>query len=1356
MKSKIGFISVLIFMSIYTGINLFGQENSNDWENSELIGINKEEAHNTAIPFATLEQAKKGGRKNSPYYKLLNGKWKFNWVPKPSDRPLDFYKTDYNVSTWDEIPVPISWQLFGYGVPIYLNTDYAFGVVNPPYIPHDNNPVGSYRRNFTVPDNWDGREVFIHFAGVKSAFYIWVNGKKVGYSQGSMTPAEFNLTPYLKDGENVLAVEVYRWSDASYIEDQDMWRLSGIFRDVFLYSTPKIHIRDFFIKTNLDENYRNAQLTIDVELKNYSDKNLGKYYLEALLFDNMGNQVMETMKELNITLAANDKVSINLQQLIIDPKKWTAETPNLYQVVLILKKENGVTIETTESKIGFREIEIIDSQFLINGVRVVLKGTNRHDIHPRYGHYVPHESMLEDIILMKQFNINTVRTSHYPNDPFWYKLCDKYGIYLIDEANVESHGANGLLPRSNPKWTAAVVDRMKSMIQRDKNHASIIMWSLGNEAGMGDNFFVMRDYAHKVDPSRPVHYEGYNDAADIYSRMYATPKSMLKYVTGEDKRPFFLCEYSLTKGNSSGDLKDYWDVIESNPIFMGGCIWQWEDHGLYKKDKNGTEYFAYGGDFGPKGTPSEGNGGINGLIFPDKSFSPKMWEVKKVYQNISSEAIDLLEGKLKIKNEFSFTNLNKYNAKWEISEDGIVIGSGKLGKIDVEPLKEKVITIPLKEIKVKPDAEYFLKIIFTQSEKTLWAEKGFEVAWDQFKIPVKNELEVSENSSQLSAIHSIEKDKTVIVSGEKFKIVFDKSHGTIQSLNYAGKELLSDKDSVISGPRLYTYRAPLDNDIVLAQGWREYGLDKPTVVVQSFEVEQVNKTKIQIIIELNNKMKKESGFIHKCVYTILGNGEVYVDNQIYPYGNLPTPAQIGMSFILSPELENIKWFGRGPHGNYYDRKTGAAIGLYSATVEEQYVPYIMPQSNGSKQDVRWVLFSNDRDQGVIFISRTEPFSMNALHYSQQNLEFAKHTNELQKDDDIYFTLSAFERGVAELDKVIRVNYEDGVGKNPTLLSYIIKPYNLSNGEVSEYVRASNGDIVSAPPIISRDVLGFVTMKSITQDAEIYYTIDGSKPTKKSFKYKEKFVQYASVTIKATSVIDGEMSPVSTVKVKQLQVLTPVITPANRYFSNTITITLESPMPGSRLRYTLDGTEPIATSTLYTNPFLIKKTSTLNVKAFREGCKPSNVDTSSYELVHLGEGVESRFYKGSFNTTPNYLSMIPDKISKKDQFQLDNIKSVPTHYALLFIGSVNIKKVGEYVFYSGSNDGSKLYVDNTLLIDNDGGHGYLEKYGKIKLNEGVHKIELRYFQQGGGQELKVSWKGPGFEKREMTKEDLSGN
>lgn len=1356
MRSKIGFIASLIFISVHLNINLFGQGTNNDWENSEIFGINKEEAHSTAIPFATIDEAKETNWEASPFYRLLNGKWKFKWVPKPADRPSDFYKPEYDVANWDEIPVPSNWQMYGYGIPIYLNTDYAFGVVNPPYIPHDNNPVGSYRRDISIPDSWAGREIFIHFAGVKSAFYIWVNGKKVGYSQDSMTPAEFNITSYLKKGNNVLAVEVYRWCDGSYIEDQDMWRLSGIFRDVYLFSTPKIHIRDFFIKTDLDENYINAQLTIDVELKNYSDKNIEDYSVETVLLDNVGNKVGKKLSELNINIVADGKGNISLNKWVNNPGKWTAETPNLYQVILILRNGEGEIIETTESKIGFREVEIKDSLFLVNGILVLLKGTNRHEMHPRYGQHIPRETMIKDILLMKQFNINTVRNSHYPNDPYWYKLCDEYGIYLVDEANVESHGANGLLPRSNPKWTAAVVDRMKNMIQRDKNHPSIIMWSLGNEAGMGTNFFVMRDYAHKVDPSRPVHYEGYNDAADVHSRMYPSIKEMLEYASGDDKRPYFLCEYSHSKGNSSGGLQDYWDVIESNPIFFGACVWDWVDQGLYKKDKNGIEYFAYGGDFGPEGTPSNGNNCLNGLIFPDRTYSPKLIEIKKVYQNITVEPIDLLEGKVKIKNKFSFTNLNKYEAKWELSEDGVIIQEGEIGKIELQPLEEKNITIPFEDVKIIFGAEYWLKIYFVQSEKTLWAEKGFEVAWNQFNIPFKSESTKVNNIVQSSPVHSVENKNEIIVSGENYEIIFNKSSGTIQSLNYNGNEYLLNKKGIVSGPTLNVYRAPIDNDHGISEKWKEYGMNKSTLNVESISVEKVDETKVWVNVQINHKMKNGSGFIHKCTYTILGSGDIYSDNQIFPYGNLPSPAKIGISFILKPEYKNIKWLGRGPFENYYDRKTAAAIGLYSSTVEEQYVPYITPQDNGSKQDVRWALFSNDHNNGIIFVNRSDPFTMNALNYCQLELDEAKHTNELKRSDEIYLTISAYERGVGVVGKGTKVISKEGIEKYPTSFSYIIKPFNSNKGDANSYARNSRTLVIPSPPMISRDHFGIVSMKSVLPDAEIFYTTDGIDPTKQSQKYREPFKQISVATIKATSFVDGAKSRTSTTEAQQLKVLNPIISPVDIYFSDASNVTLSSPMPDAELRYTLDGSDPTESSMLYNKSIDIKETATLNVRAFKEGHKPSEIVSSKYELVKLTKGVQYSYYIGRFGSTPNYLNLTADKIVNIEQFQLENIENVPSHYALLLISSINIEVSGEYTFYSGSNDGSKLYIGDVLLIDNDGGHGYQEKYGKINLNKGEYKVEVRYFQQGGGQELKVSWKGPGFEKREMTKEDLSGN
>ncbi len=1359
MKLRLLFISILILKTVCSNFYLYGQDSGNDWENSEIFRINKEEAHNTAIPFATIEEAKKTDWENSPFYKSLNGKWKFNWVEKPGDRPLDFYELKYNATSWNEITVPSNWQMEGYGVPFSLNTEYGFEIVNPPFIPHKNNPVGSYIRKFTIPDNWDGREMFIHFGGVKSAFYIWVNGKKVGYSQDSMTPAEFNITPYLKDGKNILAVEVYRWSDGSYMECQGMWRLSGIFRDVYLFSTPKIHIRDYFVKTDLDENYRDAQLTIDIELKNYSDENFEDYSVEFMLLDNSKNQIGEKTKDLNTNIGVNGKSIISLEQLIINPKKWTAETPNLYQVILILKNESGKVIETVETKIGFRKIEIINSRFLVNGVPVYLKGTNRHEMHPRFGQYIPREAMIEDVKLMKQFNINTVRNSHYPNDPFWYKLCDEYGIYLIDEANLESHGANGLLPSSDPKWTAAAVDRMKNMIQLNKNHPSIIMWSLGNEAGMGDNFFAMRDYTHQTDPSRPVHYEGYNEAADVYSRMYPSINDMKEYIDGNNPKPYFLCEYLHSLGNASGGIQEYWDVIESDPRFFGGCIWDWAGMGLYKTDKNGTEYFAYGNDFAPKGTQHVGNfTGLNGLVLPDRTVLPELWEVKKVYQNISVEAVDLLKGKVKIRNKFGFTNLKKFNVKWELTEDGVIIQNGKIKKLNINPLESKVITIPFQEVKIKPSAEYWLKVSFSESENTLWANAGLEVAWDQFKIPFKsNSLQVIKEVISRTPLQTVENMNEVKISSEEFEILFSKSSGTIQSLKFRDNEFISNKSEVPGGPVLNVYRAPTGHDTrSLGLDWKKSGLDKSTPHLISFNLEKVKESKVLVTVQINHKMNNGSGFIHKCTYTIIGSGIVYADNQFFPYGKLPPPPQIGISFILNSDYENIKWFGRGPFENYFDRKSAAAVSLYSSTVREQYVPYIDPQSNGSKQDVRWVLLANNKSEGIMISHRTKPFTLNALHYSQQNLEIAKHTIELKKDDEVYLTIAAFERGVGEVVGGTTLMEKNDIHKIPTSFSYVLSPYNSELGEPGEFARNVQAMVVPSSTLVTRDKYGLVTMKTVISKAEIYYTTDGSEPTKKSTKYIEPFEQISSATIKAKSFIEKEKSSTSYAKVKQLQVLEPVISKMNRYFSNAITIELTSATQNAKLHYTLDGSEPTLTSLLYNKSLNIIKTATIKVRAFKKNHKPSETISSKYEKVKLGRGVEYRFYKGKFESTPNYLNLTADEIVIMDQFRLDDIENVPSHYALLLLGSINIAVDGEYTFYCGSNDGSKLYIGDKLLIDNDGGHGYQEKYGKINLDKGTHKIEVRYFQQGGGQELIVSWKGPKFEKRELTKENLTGN
>jgi len=1354
MKSKTGFILLLIFLTIHLEYNLYGQELKNDWENSELFGINKEEAHNTAIPFATYQQAKEADWESSPFYKSLNGEWKFNWVPKPADSPLDFYKIGYDISEWNEIPVPGNWQMYGYGIPIYVNVKFPFVVVDPPNIPHNNNPVGSYRRDFTIPDNWDGRKIFIHFAGVKSAFYIWVNGAKVGYSQGSMTPAEFNLTPYLKKGNNILAVEVYRWSDGSYIEDQDMWRLSGIYRDVFLFSTPKVHIRDFFIKTDLDENYKNAQLKIAVELTNYSDENIDDIAIEAVLLDGTGSQVGKKMAKQNLSISENKKWNVNLEQAISNPKKWTAETPNLYQVILILKSADGKIIETTESKMGFKKVEIKNAQFLVNGKPVHIKGTNRHEMHPLYGQTVPRETMIKDIELMKQFNINTVRTSHYPNDPYWYKLCNQYGIYVVDETNLESHEVFYILPKSDPKWKAASVDRIKSMIQRDKNHPCVVMWSLGNEAGGGDNFFAMRDYTHKVDPSRPIHYEGYNEAADVFSRMYPDIPSMINYAEGENSKPYFICEYVSAMGNGCGNMQEYWDVIESNPVFMGACVWDWVDQGLYKEDETGEKYFAYGGDFGPEDIPSDSTFCINGLILPNREISPKMWEVKKVYQNVKVEAVDLLKGKVKVKNKFSFTNLNKYKAVWEISEDGVIIQVGELGELDIKPLAEKVVEIPIRKIEAKAGAEYWLKIIFSEAENNLWAEKGFEIAWDQMKMPLDVPKADVLTLSKKSNTEIIENDKNLSIIGNDFSIQFNKNSGLINSIQYNGDEYLKVNTKNDGGPRLQVFRAPLDNDIKVQLDWVKYKFDEMKSSLKKFDVSREKNNTVRIEIDIRYQTNENASFLHKSIYTILNNGCISVDNHFIPEGELPTLPEVAVSMIINPEFEQLNWYGRGPNENYSDRKTGAAIGYYSSTVEELYFPYIKPQSNGSKQDVRWLMLSNSDKKGLLIVNNSYPFAFSALHYSQKALSIAKHTNELQRSKEIYLNIYASERGVgnASIGPDILEQYE--VKAKPLYFSYSIRPIDKEISVANELARKKLA--VAPTPMIIRDKFGKVTIKSASKEDLIYYTLDGKEPTKESEKYIAPFEVTGKAIIKVKMISENLEGKTTLLETDQLSVFPPIVSPQNVYFNDSIFVDIKNEMDEAEIYYTLDGTKPDDRSHKYKDSINIKSDSKLKTVAYKKGFLVSAVVTSDYKKIDFDYGIQYKYYVGHWKKIPNFLKFTPEREGIIDKFSLSNIKNNGDHFALLMFSLINIKEEGEYIFYVGSNDGSQLAVDNKLIINNDGEHGYETVSGKITLDKGKHSLILRYFQSGGGKELKVFWKGPGFEKREMTKDDFLGN
>ncbi|UCC41702.1 MAG: DUF4981 domain-containing protein [Candidatus Aminicenantes bacterium] len=986
---------------------------SYDWENPAVIGQNKEPGHCTYVPFADEETALKNNPVLSPFYKSLNGTWKFNWVRRPSDRPKHFYNDKYDVSQWNTIKVPGNWELQGFGVPVYTNTDYPFPP-DPPHIPHDYNPVGSYRRNFTIPDSWNGRQVFLHFGGVKSAMYVWVNGRKVGYSQGSKTPAEFNITEYLRKGENMLAMEVYRFSDGAYLEDQDYWKMSGVERDVFLFSTPNVMIRDFFVLGELDDTYADGLLKVEIQVKNHLTRTINDHHIQMELFDSDNEPIFESpeIKKLDFSGLGEREISFNI--VVKKPEKWAAETPNIYSLILSLLDNNERTIEVVSCKVGFRKVEIKGGQLLVNGVPVSIKGVNRHEHDPVKGRYVEEASMLRDIRLMKQFNINAVRTSHYPNTPRWYELCDEHGLYLIDEANIESHGIGydpGKTLGNNPEWKTAHLDRTIRMVERDKNHPSIIIWSLGNEAGDGVNFEATYNWIKERDPSRPVQYEraGTRPHTDIVCPMYCQIQHLKEFLRkGLNNRPLIMCEYAHAMGNSGGNLQKYWNFFEEHKELQGGFIWDWVDQGLLKKNEDGKDFWAYGGDFGPPGTPSDKNFCINGLVFPDRKPHPHIWEVKKVYQPIKVKPIDLERGKIEILNKYDFLNLGIIEMKWNVTADDEKIAEGKLPSLDIPPHISKVIDLPIPKIHPKAGVEYFLKLSFIKKLGTALMSKGHEVGWEQFKLPYHIPL----NKTDLSGLPKIMLEETedlFQLKGDNLNVVFDKKKGKIRSVLFKGTEI------VMAGPAPNFWRAPTDNDFGWGMPrklgvWRMAGAKRTTNRVTA---KQISPREVRIDV-VSNLPAGDSRYF--TTYLIYGSGDIIITNKFQP-GNvdLPEMPRFGMNMTLPAELDNISWYGRGPHENYWDRKTGASVAIYSGKVIDLYHPYIRPQENGNRTDIRWVAMTNDKGTGLLAVGMPL-LSISAHHFiiddfDPGNEKKQRHTYHLKKRNLISLNLDYKQMGV---------------------------------------------------------------------------------------------------------------------------------------------------------------------------------------------------------------------------------------------------------------------------------------------------------------------------------------------------------
>ena len=1058
-----------------------------DWENHHVLQINREPARAAFTPF----HAQKGDCSI-----CLNGTWKFRWTPVPDERIVEFYQTDFNDKDWVGFPVPANWEVNGYGTPIYVSAGYPFKIDPPrvmgePKVDYttykERNPAGQYRRSFQLPAGWEARgQTFLRFEGVMSAFYVWINGERVGYSQGSMEPSEFNITNYLHAGENQIALEVYRYSDGSYLEDQDFWRFGGIHRSIHLLHTPDIRIRDYAVRTlPVSTDYQDFILQIDPQFSVYRGMTGKGTTLQGVLKDASGREIATLKGDVEDILDLEHKAGRmnewypqrgprklgRMSATIKSPKRWTAETPYLYKLHLTLLTAEGEVIEQVEQSVGFRSVEIRNGQLLVNGAPVRFRGVNRHEHDPRTARVMSEECMLQDILLMKQANINAVRTSHYPNVSRWYELCDSLGLYVMDEADIEEHGLRGTLA-STPDWHAAFLDRAVRMAERDKNHPSIVMWSMGNESGYGPNFAAISAWLHDFDPTRPVHYEGAQGAGgepdpktvDVISRFYTRVKQ--EYLNpgiaeGEDKeraenarwerlleiaertndnRPVMTSEYAHSMGNALGNFKEYWDEIYSNPRMLGGFIWDWVDQGIYKTLPDGRIMVAYGGDFGDK--PNLKAFCFNGLLMSDRETTPKYWEVKKVYSPVE---LRVESGELRVTNRNHHTDLSQYRCLWTLSIDGKQKDQGEITLPEVAPGESETIPLPVsiagKKASAKATSDLRLTISFILKRDALWAKAGHEVAWEQFciqegallssKLENRGRLKVRADEEHLS------------ISGSGFSIQWEKNvTGSLTSLTYHGKEMLAHPADFPLQPVTQAFRAPTDNDKSfgnwLAKDWSLHQMDNPRISLDSFKHEVREDGAVIVRIQTRNRYK-EGMIVTKFLYTILSDGTIDLKTTFQPQGILPELPRLGIAFCLSSDYNTFIWQGRGPQDNYPDRKTSAAVGLWKGPVADQYVHYPRPQDSGNKEEVCRLMLTDRHGKGIRVDAVEDVFSASALHYTAQDLYKETHDCNLKPRPEVILSLDAAVLGLG--------NSSCGPG--------VLKKYAIDKKEHTLHIRICN-------------------------------------------------------------------------------------------------------------------------------------------------------------------------------------------------------------------------------------------------------------------------------------------------------------
>lgn len=1141
-----------------------------EWESPEQLGLNKEQPHAWFFTFADVESARRVLPEHSSYYQPLNGTWKFHWAGNPDERPADFYQPAFDVSAWDDVTVPMQWNVTGiqkdgslkYGTPIYANQpvifkhtvavdDWKGGVMRTP--PQDwttyknRNEVGSYRRTFDLPANWQGREVYINFDGVSSFFYLWINGQYVGFSKNSRNTASFNITPYLNEkGGNIVAVEVYRNSDGSFLEAQDMFRLPGIFRTVSLTSTAKVQVRDFRVIPDLNATYEDGTLRIETDLRNLDKKKIKGYTLSYSLYANKlysdenslvdGVNATVAVPELEKEATASTVATLSVKH----PNKWSAETPYRYTLIGTLKDKKGKTVETFSTALGFRKVEIKDTPadkdefglagryYYINGKTVKLKGVNRQEINPEAGNAISHKQMEEEIMLMKQGNINHVRNSHYSCEPYWYYFCDKYGIYLEDEANIESHeyyyGKESL--SHVPEFEAAHVARVMELAHSHVNHPSVVIWSLGNEAGPGKNFVSAYQALHAFDASRPVQYERNNDIVDMGSNQYPSIEWMRGAVTGkyDIKYPFHVSEYAHSMGNAVGNLIDYWDAIESTNFFCGAAIWDWVDQALYYYDsRTGDRFWAYGGDFGDK--PNSGMFCMNGILLPDHSPKPAFYEVKKVYQNVGVKAVDMQKGQIEIFNKNYFVPLTDYTIMWSLYKDGKKIEESAAFRAPrniIGPREKALYTIPYRYDQLEGGSEYFVKVQFLLAKDMPWAKAGFVQMEEQLKVkaagekPSMSAVTAGQTKPQVS-----ESADFTTIEGNGFIVKFDNKQGTIHSLEYNGQKVIQDGE----GPQIDALRAPTDNDNWAYRQWFEKGLhnlkhkatdyawinakkkgDNTIQLMYTVESQAPNAASLMggtsgrySVNELTDRPfgPNDFKFITNRIWTIYSDGSVELQSNITSNDASFVLARLGYVMQLPLDMQQYTYYGRGPWNNYNDRRTGSFIEMYQSTVKDQFVNFPKPQSMGNREEVRWCALTDAEGNGVEFIAN-EPMSASALPWSAMDLTLAPHPYQLPEPTAVHLHLdlavtglggnSCGQGGPLEPDRVKADNHSMG---------FIIRPVRqLAFTETANVTASGN-----VPLSVSRNRNGMVTITTPKANAEILYTLNGSK---KKQTYKEPF------------------------------------------------------------------------------------------------------------------------------------------------------------------------------------------------------------------------------------------------------------